>query len=79
MLIPQKKWGVTANISYTYIGPTYVDLVVAGITTLYYFGIIMVVLHVDVAELRYFNLKVHTDANFLRQVDLARDKLGKIK
>ena len=39
MLIPQKKQGVAANVLYTYVGPTYVDFVVAIIRYRYYFQI----------------------------------------
>ena len=39
MLILQKERGVAANVLYTYVGPTYLDFVVAIIRYRYYFQI----------------------------------------
>ena len=41
ILIPQKKRGVAVNCLHTYVGPTYVDFVVATIRYRYYFQINM--------------------------------------
>ena len=39
--IPQKKQGVAATLAYLYVGPTYVNVVVAKILHRYYFTINM--------------------------------------
>ena len=43
MLISPKKQGMTANVSYPYIGPTYVNAVVTINRYQYYFGISILV------------------------------------
>ena len=80
MLITKKKRGVVANFLYTYIGPTYVDFVVAIIRHRYYFQINMVMVEINSNKILAKPLKSQKDPKITRayRVIILRLKRGGI-